>query len=277
MKYYIIDDDKSIVNMICNIIELKNLGSVLGKNTESDKALLEILTLNPDIVFIDLLMPKKDGISLVSEIKKIKKNIYFIMISQVTDKELISEAYKNGIEFFIHKPLNVIEIENVTKKVLEKIEMQTMIDGIKGMIINKEDNKISKDNDNLSEIKYLLNLIGILGERGSKDLLLLLEYILKNNIDYDKNTIHEYCEILCEDTKLFKQRIRRSLKKALSNIASLGIEDYYNEIFQSYSSLLFDFESIKAEMDCIRGKTNISGKISVDKFIEGLIIYSETR
>lgn len=43
------------------------------------------------------------------------------MISQVSDTDLITEAYNLGIEFFINKPINIIEVEKVANKVAQKL------------------------------------------------------------------------------------------------------------------------------------------------------------
>jgi two-component system response regulator YcbB len=55
-------------------------------------------------------------------------------------------------------------------------------------------------------------------------------------------------------------------------MANLGIEDYLNETFTRYSNRLYDFQEVRAEMDYIRGKSKTPGRISVRKFIDGLMI-----
>ncbi|MFQ8842598.1 MAG: DNA-binding domain-containing protein [Clostridium fessum] len=58
----------------------------------------------------------------------------------------------------------------------------------------------------------------------------------------------------------------------MSNLAHLGIEDFMNETFTAYSSTLFPFEEIRAEMDHIRGKRRYGGKVSIKKFIDSLML-----
>ena len=57
MKFYILDDLISSVKVLSNIIETRNLGEVIGTQTNSEKAVAEILAKKPDIVVLDLLMP----------------------------------------------------------------------------------------------------------------------------------------------------------------------------------------------------------------------------
>ena len=283
MKFYIVDDILSIVKVLTRIIYQKNLGDVIGYSTDAETAEKEIISMNPDIVLVDLLMPVKDGTTIVHNVKEVCPNISFIMISQVSDKGMIASAYNEGIEFFISKPINIIEVENVIGKVTEKIVMTNMLGGIRQMF--QVDSLSSKKTDGMprtspqkiKEIKYVLNLLGILGEKGSKDILEICETLIDRNLNYNKKTIQEYSDRIQEDSRMVKQRIRRAVKKGLTNTAAMGIEDYYSEIFQTYSYMFFNFESIKTEMDFLRKKSNISGKASIDKFLEGMMTYSETK
>lgn len=288
MKFYIVDDVRSVIKVLDRIIEQKKLGEVVGFSTDAKKAQMEIVAKEPDIVLVDLLMPVKDGISIVNDVKTLRPAINFIMISQVSNKEMVSEAYKAGVEFFIHKPINIIEVENVVRRVSEKVEMEQMLGGIREMMkiagdgqpgrAQRAGNGEMERRDSLKDIRYLLGVLGMLGERGTKDILAVCENCLLQRDTYDKSeTIQNYCNEISEDEKMVKQRMRRAIKKGLSNIASLGIEDLYSEAFQDYSQLVFDFESLKAEMDYLRGKRDSGGKASIGKFLEGLLIFDEMK
>ena len=52
-------------------------------------------------------------------------------------------------------------------------------------------------------------------------------------------------------------RMRRTVGKAMKNIAAMGIEDFSNEKFILYSSSLFDYADVKAEMDYLRWKNQV--------------------
>ncbi|MCT4508314.1 MAG: response regulator [Tepidibacter sp.] len=276
MKFYIVDDDISVVKVLENIIEYKNLGEVIGYSLSGEECIKEILVKNPDIVIVDLLMPCKNGIEVVKNVKNIKRDIRFIMISQVSSKDMIAKAYNKGIEFFINKPINIIEVEKVINNVKEKIEMNATLNSIKGMFKNLEsDNKSASKKSEIAKIKYSLSKLGIIGEIGSKDIINICEYIITKGDKYLNYKVSEMCKKLSNNPKAMEQRIRRAINKALNNIASLGIEDYMNNDFSTYSNLVFNFEDVKTQMDYIRGKSSVCGKISVKKFIEGLIIQNE--
>ena len=276
MKFYILDDLISSVKVMSNIIESSNLGEIIGTNTNSEKGVAEILAKKPDIVLVDLLMPVKDGITVVNEVRAINPDISFIMVSQVVDKNMISDAYNAGIEFFITKPNNRIEIENVIKRVIEKKQMETVLSGIRSVMgqpspASQQATPEKSGDEFTAKVKKILGSVGMLGESGTKDILNVCNYLNRNNLNYDsKTTLNDYAAYLNEDPKSVKQRIRRAIKRGLTNVASLGIEDYYSDSFDEYSHTLFNFDTVRMEMDLLRGKSQYGGRPTIDRFLEGL-------
>lgn len=278
MKIYIIDDVFSIVRVLIQIIERKELGTVVGYSTDPATALREISIYEPDIVFVDLLMPTVDGISMVKEIKRALPATKCIMISRVSQKEMVSDAYCAGIEFFISKPINIIEVEKITRTVSNAVQMERMLRGIRSMVTveSQPSVRVSSEPSVSQHIKNLMAGLGMLGEKGTKDIIRVCEDVLmrKDAKDDDyESAMQRYSRQRQENVKVIKQRMRRAAKKGLTCVASIGVEDYYNETFQNYAKMVFDFDSIKCEMDLIRGKAKRGGKINLDKFLEGVLNY----
>jgi len=274
MRYYIVDDDISIVRILTNIIEEDNSYEVIGCSNNGETAFNEILLLSPDIVLVDFLMPKMDGNTLVKQLKTLRPDICFIMISQVLDTELIADSYKSGIEFFIKKPINKIEVEKVISKVAETIEMKIMLSNIKKMLKSSEQPNV-ETKDSLKEVKHILSILGMLGEKGTTDIIKICAIIIETKKSFSEFNLEELFTCSGDNPEIVKQRIRRAIKNGLDNMANLGIEDYMNETFNTYASVLFDFSSVKAEMDHIKGIKKTGGKISINKFFEGLLLYCE--
>jgi len=276
LKIYIIDDDIAIVKMLENIIEDYDLGKVCGHSLDGN-CVEEINYLSPDIVLVDLLLPKKDGITVVEELLKINKDLKFIMISQVSSKKMISTAYTAGIDFFINKPINAIEVRTVIQKVSEKINYKETLQSIKNMFSIdgesiKPNSSENMQNTKINKAQLILNKLGMTGEKGESDIINVCKYLIANNLNMSETNINEIANYLNINSKSMDQRMRRAISKGLSNISHLGIEDYMNEVFIMYSSSLFNFEEVKNEMDYIRGKRKSNGKINIRKFIDGLII-----
>ncbi len=279
--FIILDDDKSIIKIL-NTIITNNLGKVVAELYSGLHAVEEILFYNPDILLIDYLLPNKDGVQIVKEVKEKGYTGKIIMISQVEDQEMVSKAYNEGVLFFISKPINFIEVINVIKNVSINIELENSMTLIKSAL-NLSNNSVSMPikRNITNEIEEILADLGIIGDSGSQMLILLIEKIIEykhinNNFNYKLGDI--YLQII-EDSeedksisiKTLEQRIRRLIIKALSNLSQMGADDYYNPKFIEYSSLLFDFKQIRQEMSYIEDSKKGRGKINIKKFIEGII------
>ncbi|WP_268801897.1 DNA-binding domain-containing protein [Sporanaerobacter acetigenes] len=272
-----VEDDENIIRILEKIIVDKNLGEVVGKATDGTNGLKEIIVLNPDIVLVDLLMPGKDGINLTREVKTIHPDIHYIMISQVSSKDMIAKAYESGIEYYISKPINAIEVETVIKKVEEKVDMKKKLDQIQQLFSPETKDLKTKEtsHDSIEGVKQVMQKIGVAGEVGSQDIVDVAKYLIDTNQTMSDFTVKELCSHFTDNPRTMEQRIRRTATVGLINLANLGIEDNINEIFVEYSNGLYNFEQVKIEMDFIRGKTKKRGKVNIKKFIDGIVYYGK--
>ncbi|SFH82034.1 two-component system, response regulator YcbB [Tindallia magadiensis] len=278
MRIFLLDDDIHVLRIIKKIIQDCQLGSVVGTSTSAQEGLAAIHQMQPNLVLIDLLMPEKDGLSMVKELKTDYPDMEFIMISQVTAKEMVGKAYAYGVEYFIHKPVNALEVEKILLKVKERMEISRTFQQIQSIMEQKPAaGKVIEDKACMKPLEQVLIQLGIMGEKGSQDILRICQYCLENKIDLSDFTLRELCEEVSSKPKSMEQRMRRTVSLAMSNIAHLGMEDYMNETFVKYSSTLFYFEQMRKRMDYIRNKSNKDGIVNIKKFIASLIIYCENK
>ena len=64
-NFYIIEDDRVVQNILKKIILKNNLGDIIGICDNGIQAIEDIKRLKPDIVLVDLLLPKIDGIKII--------------------------------------------------------------------------------------------------------------------------------------------------------------------------------------------------------------------
>lgn len=282
--FLIIDDDLNIRKMLAIIIAKNNLGRVVAELDSGKYAVDEIMFYNPDIVLIDLLLPFQDGIDIINSSMTKGFKGKFIMVSQVEDSEMISKAYESGIIFFISKPINRIEAINVIKNVSHNIDLENSLTLIKNAVLNTDYEKNKTQEVNLDkQINKIFSSIGILGTVGNAELKKIILKIIKikhqdPSSNYQLQKLYE--EVIEEENrfnnkklnvKTLEQRIRRAIQKSLLTIAELGYDDYDNEIFAEYSTLLFDFKQVRQQMLHIKNPAEEQGKINIKKFIEGIV------
>lgn len=280
MRYYIIDDNMGVVKTLRNIIISREIGSVCGYAVDPRDALDEILQLSPDIVLVDLLMDKIDGISLVSKIKHTDPMIKFVMISKVSDKPMVQDAYSAGIEFFINKPVNVIEVERVLDNVSRDIKMRKIMENINAVFEGEDAFGIFPTNEQRNNIScfienadMLLAMLGMLGEKGTYDIKLLLSCMERVNSGFSKDIIKMAAEIENDTEKNIEQRTRRAIRKGLINAANAGIMDTDSDAYSIYAAYVFDFNCLRDEIEYQEGRSKSGGKINTAHFMEGLMLY----
>lgn len=294
MKIYIVDDDKNVVRILKMIITERRLGEICGTSDNAADALEDVVQLKPDIIMTDLLMPGIDGISFAAEIRKKCADCSVIMLSQVVDKDMVARAYENGVEFYIHKPVNSIEIESVLKNVEQARAMKQVIARAQDLFlagggaaeasaapaseisyspIKAAESSAAAARPYMKRLRSVLHDIGISGESGSKDILDLVSYLMDNNMEVTDMTLNELCGRQGGNAKSVEQRIRRAAFNGMVSLANKGLEDYADPVFNEYAGRLYNFEQIRREMNYIRGKTERHGNVRIRTFLSGLLAY----
>ena len=276
MRIYIVEDDISVISILEDIVEREGLGSLVGDTTEGEPDLEHILAVDPDLVLIDLLMPGKDGIQVVRELRERGSQAKFIMISQVSSKEMIAKAYTAGVEFFIQKPINLIEVRNVIRSVSKQIENERALKAIQSVFASRETATAPRDPQDRQRrrIKYILSQLGMAGEKGAQDITKMCLYLLEEGQTASQVGVSALCAALSDGPRTMEQRARRAVEKGMSHIASLGVEDYNNELFVRYAARLFSFPEVRREMSYHQGK-GAGGKVNLKIFLDGLLVLIE--
>lgn len=305
MNFFIVDDDEAIRSMLTEIIEDYDLGEVVGEADNGSTIDNQLLTSKKiDILIIDLLMPIRDGLETVRDLG----NDFFgktIMLSQVEDKEMIGKAYSLGIEYYITKPINRLEVIGIIQRVLEHAQLQKTIYSIQKTLnilqcgkSNNEGNHHFVDINIVTSGQFFLGELGIIGESGSKDLLNMMEYLFKYEkeksfepefpslknifINVAMKKLGSLCESmdLKKEVKASEQRVRRSIFQSLNHLASLGLNDYSNPKFEDYAANFFDFTEVRKKMLELQsgiGSSISTTHINTKKFVKVLYIESKKR
>lgn len=104
---------------------LDELSFPVNLTTVNDGVELMDLLLNttgniPDILFLDLNMPRKSGFECLKEIKKIDKlkHLIIIVFSTSLDSNIVDLMYENGANYYIQKPGEFYKLKKVIENAL---------------------------------------------------------------------------------------------------------------------------------------------------------------
>lgn len=127
-KVLIIDDDKSICKMI--ELYLEEEGFDCFSVFTGGEGLKKVESEPPGIVILDIRLPDMDGITVMDKIKRIKKDCNVIIITAFQDMQTTIEAMKKGAYEYIHKPINIDELDLAIRRVMYEIETTRKMDAI---------------------------------------------------------------------------------------------------------------------------------------------------
>ena len=113
MNVLIIDDNKDNADLLGVIIE--DLGCQVQLEYDSEKALPKITKFKPSIIFMDLIMPKINGFSLVQQIRSHKSGhkIYITALTGLDRNVFKDYAITSGFDDYLVKPVNLAIVEDI--------------------------------------------------------------------------------------------------------------------------------------------------------------------
>ena len=115
----IVDDNVRTINMLEEIVQNDEEMMVVGKAENGLEALDMIREKEPDVVLLDLIMPKLDGLGVLEKIKKsnLEKIPSFIVISAIAQERVTENAFELGASYYILKPFDSNVVLNRIRQV----------------------------------------------------------------------------------------------------------------------------------------------------------------
>lgn len=105
-KTVLITDDTAFMRMTLKNVIQKNGFDVIGEAADGEEAVSKYKELKPDLVTMDITMPKMDGITAIKEIMKHDSNAKIIVCSAMGQKPMVIEALNAGAKDFLVKPFD---------------------------------------------------------------------------------------------------------------------------------------------------------------------------
>jgi two-component system, response regulator YesN len=125
MKVLIADDEAIIREGLKYIINWEELGfTICGEASNGEDTLNSILELNPDLVLLDIRMPKLQGTEIVKLAREQKFKGHFIILSGFSDFKYAQTAIRYGVDFYLTKPIDEDELYNAVKTVKDVLEKE---------------------------------------------------------------------------------------------------------------------------------------------------------
>jgi CheY-like chemotaxis protein len=119
---FLAEDDEEDVLLFETVLSELNRGIIVRVATDGNvlMAILKQATLLPEMIFLDLNMPHKNGFECLSEIKGNAQwnSIKIVILSTSSQPQQIATAYKGGADLYLAKPISYTQFKNMLEKCL---------------------------------------------------------------------------------------------------------------------------------------------------------------
>lgn len=227
----IADDNERIVRILDDLLGEDEEISVVGKAKNGEEIYDIIKSSKPDVVLLDIIMPKLDGLSLMEKVNKdesITKIPQFIVMSAIGQEAITEDAFNMGANYYIMKPFD----SEIVLNRIKSINGRTTRKGQLNRKINAKESKEEYIEKNLeSDVTTIIHDIGvpahIKGYHYLRDAI-----IMSVN---DSEMLNGITKILYpEVAKMHKttpSRVERAIRHAIEVAFSRGNMDTIEELF----------------------------------------------
>ncbi|MFA6383150.1 MAG: response regulator [Parcubacteria group bacterium] len=120
-KILVIEDEVSLQKSLSEFLEEENFEVISALDGEKGLAMAQ--EEKPDLILLDIILPKKDGYEVLAELKQSEqtKRIPVILLTNLEGPEDIEKAFENGASTYLVK--SNYKLEDIVKKIKSTLKM----------------------------------------------------------------------------------------------------------------------------------------------------------
>ena len=119
-RILIVDDASFMRTVLKDIVRANGLASQIIEAADGVEGVRNYQKYKPDLVIMDINMPKADGIQALRAIMKLDPGAKVVMVSSVEQKEIVQDAIRLGARDYVVKPFDRSSVPLVLNKVLRQ-------------------------------------------------------------------------------------------------------------------------------------------------------------
>ena len=227
----IADDNENMIRILSDIVGRDEEMRVIGTAKDGEEAYEMIKNKEPDVVLLDIVMPKLDGLGVIDKVNRdrtLKKHPNFIMVSAIGQERVTEDAFRLGADYYIMKPFN-------KDTIIDRIRMIKNRDSAQGHEKRKVNpyelpQAISKRNLE-SDVTDMIHEIGVPAH--IKGYQYLREAIMMSVSDIEMlNSITKILyPTIAKKYQTTSSRVERAIRHAIEVAWSRGKMDTIDELF----------------------------------------------
>ena len=117
LKLMIVDDSNIIRSKITRTLSQHQM-EVVATASNGEEAISLFARTTPDVVTMDLTMPRMDGLECIRALRKLNSKVHILVVSALADKATAIQALKEGAQGFLCKPFSESDLTEAMDELL---------------------------------------------------------------------------------------------------------------------------------------------------------------
>ena len=117
LRLMIVDDSNIIRSKITRTLSQHSM-EVVATASNGEDAVKLFAESKPDVVTMDLTMPRMDGLECIRALRKLNANVHILVVSALADKSTAIQALKEGAQGFLCKPFSETDLTEAMDELL---------------------------------------------------------------------------------------------------------------------------------------------------------------
>jgi class 3 adenylate cyclase len=118
----LVDDEPDTVRLVRKILQAD--GCEVIEATDGEQALAAYRQSSPDLILLDIILPQRDGLEILREIRQRDTETGIIMVSALTSERITIDAMLAGADDYVSKPFQIREMRVRIRQVLQKTTLR---------------------------------------------------------------------------------------------------------------------------------------------------------
>ncbi len=184
IKVMLADDHVLIREGIRQLLEFDGAIEVIDEANDGNECLEKLNKVKPDILLLDINMPKKNGIEVLEEIKNNNMNVKVLILTVHNEVEYLLKAVDIGVDGYILKDTESNELKKAIISIVngESYIQPNLIPALNSKLVSRDKDKDKIDSLTNREMEVLICVANGMFNREIADELSISERTVKNHV-----------------------------------------------------------------------------------------------
>ncbi|MCI9291777.1 MAG: sporulation transcription factor Spo0A [Erysipelotrichaceae bacterium] len=232
LKIYIVDDSLDMIHEMKETLRKNNMYHVIGSASNGEQVLRELHGKHVDVLVLDLIMPKKDGISVLKEMKDHQIHAdHIICTTPFVNDLIVSQVQNYKVDYLMLKPFEIPQLIEKLNVITGLKPMSNRLLGAVDIHMDEQERERLLKLELESEITSLLHEIGIPAH--IKGYMYLRTAILETylNVDFLGQITKVLYPEIARKYATTASRVERAIRHAIEVAWNRGNIDAIDDIF----------------------------------------------